>query len=77
MSGKEGKWFLAASRCAPADGDVVCFDGDAVILGWFTAEEDELPLMALKAAACCQAMIKHLDLDQTRPELFPLPEVGF
>lgn len=37
--------------CLPSvDGDLVNFDGDALILGWFTTVKDEMPLMLMKAA---------------------------
>lgn len=39
----------------PSDGDLVNFDGDALILGWFTTLKDEMQLMLLKAAHFCPA----------------------
>eukprot|EP00668_Euglena_longa_P017216 GGOE01021579.1.p1 GENE.GGOE01021579.1~~GGOE01021579.1.p1 ORF type:complete len:227 (-),score=75.63 GGOE01021579.1:733-1413(-) len=55
-------YFTALLRHLDADGDLVNFDGDALILGWFTTARDEMPLMLLKAAHFCQALMIDADV---------------
>eukprot|EP00667_Euglena_gracilis_P028857 EG_transcript_37378 len=50
-------YFTALLHHVDADGDLVNFDGDALILGWFTTVKDEMPLMLMKAAFFCQALM--------------------